>query len=354
MKKETQDLNRPSLINDLTGEVQTVELKGFARNIAEIEWLLAVLALLYVLAIGSAPGTRDMLLGAIAFFAVFIVVFRHLPFFRRDTRMKLAIETWVMLAFITVLLMYTGRIHSPLLNLYLLPVILSALTLGKWTTVLQVALVAACYLFLGEPASKADLITLSYGTQVLTVVVPFLLAAFLTAVFVSDMRAAQKKIRILSETDDLTSLYNMRAFQRLHGREHQKAERYSREYALVVIDIDHLKVVNDTYGHEAGNALIREIAKIIDRVIRTTDIAARFGGDEFIVLLAETAAPEAREVALRLRNSINKMTLEIDKKVIRTSASIGAASYPKDSADINELRRLADHNMYEDKATRQS
>ncbi len=347
-------MKRPAFINDLSGEVRTVELKGFARNIAEIEWLLAVLALLYVVVIGAAPGTRDMLLGAIGLFAVFIVLFRHLPFFRHETRLKLAIETWVMLAFITVLLMHTGRVHSPLLNLYLLPVILSALTLGKWTTVLQVALVAACYLFLGEPASKADLITLSYGTRVLTVVVPFLLAAFLTTVFVSDMRAAQKTIRVLSETDDLTALYNMRAFQRLHSREHQKAERYSREYALVMIDIDHLKVVNDTYGHEAGNALIREVANIIGRIVRTTDVAARFGGDEFIVLLAETAAPEAREVALRLRNSINKMTLEVEKKVIRTSVSMGIAAYPGDSADINELRRLADHSMYEDKATRRS
>lgn len=347
-------MKRPAFINDLSGEVRILELKGFARNIAEIEWLLAALALLYVLVIGPAPKSHDTLLGAIGFFALFIVIFRHLPFFRRETRLKLAIETWVMLAFITVLLMYTGRIHSPLLNLYLLPIILSALTLGKWTTVLQVGLVAACYLLLGEPASRADVITLSSGTQVLAVIVPFLLAAFLTAVFVSDMKAAQKKIRILSETDDLTGLYNMRAFQRLHSREHQKAERYSREYAVIIVDIDHLKVVNDTYGHEAGNALIREVANIIGRIIRTTDMAARFGGDEFIVLLTETAGPEAREVALRLRNSINKMTLEIAKKMIRTSASIGFAAYPKDSADINELRRLADHNMYEDKATRQS
>lgn len=344
-------MKRPAVINDLKARIEPVELKGFARGVAEIEWLLLVLVLLYLFVTGTFGGDLVVTV-ALLVFAVFVVVFRHTPLLGPDTRLKVAMEVWAMFAFLTVVLLYTGRTTSPLLNLYLLPVILSALTLGKGSTIFHVGLVAACYLFLGEPESRVDLVSLTYGAQLLTVVVPFLLAAVLTAIFVADVREAQEKIRILSETDDLTGLYNMRAFQQMHDREHQKAERYNREYSVLIVDIDRLKLVNDTYGHEAGNQVIIEVANIISRVVRTTDVAARFGGDEFIVMLTESSASEAADVALRVRNSIGKMTMSIGKKMIRTSASIGLASYPNEAVDMRELRTLADRRMYEDKQSR--
>ena len=126
------------------------ELRGFIRTVAEIEWLLLILVLLYQVQFGGDKESSAAVLMALFFYAAFIMSFHYIHFYRQKTRWHLAIETWVMIVFITWVLNYTGRLESPLVNLYLLVIITSALSLGKLITLLEVGVIASCYLFLAS------------------------------------------------------------------------------------------------------------------------------------------------------------------------------------------------------------
>lgn len=338
------------LAEDIGEEIEQDELKGFARSVAEVEWLLLILVMLYLLAPTSPVEQRDHVIAILVGFAGFILAFRYLNFYRQQTRLKIAIETLVMVAFTTAVMLPTGGPDSPLLNLYLLPIIVAALTLGKWYSLLMVALVSLCYVYVGVDSGSALSLT-GFGS-LMAKLSPFLLVAFITTMLSNDIHIARNRIKALSETDELTGLVNMRAFARIQRREHAKAERYDRSYAVLLLDMDNLKQINDRYGHEAGNRAIVLVANVITRVVRNTDVAARYGGDEFIVMLAETDAREAEEIAKRIGNSIHNTTLDYRGSIIRTSASIGIATFPKDSADPRELIVKADREMYRIKELR--
>ena len=333
-------------------EIEQEQLKGFARSIAEIEWLLLILVMMFMLVSGARVQNPLPVIIAMALFVAFIITFHYVNFSRRQTHIKLAVETWVMVAFITAVLWETGREQSPLLNLYLLPIIASALTMGKWITILQVALISACYMLLSFASLGSGIFTLDYAGQIMGELAPFLLVAFLTTMLLSDIHIAKSRIQALSETDELTGLPNMRAFSKALHMEHEKSQRYERSYSILLTDLDNLKFVNDSFGHDVGNRAIVLVANVLDRVTRSTDLAARYGGDEFIMLLPETDANAAQEVVKRIRNSVHGATLDMDKKILRSSVSIGVATYPVDNEDPQKLIVAADQRMYRDKELR--
>jgi diguanylate cyclase (GGDEF)-like protein len=113
-----------------------------------------------------------------------------------------------------------------------------------------------------------------------------------------------------------------------------------------MIDSDHLKSVNDGHGHEAGNELLRHLARGIQAELRFTDVSARYGGDEFIVLLPDTPAKGALEVAERIRNRIAGSPLELGGRRLVSSVSIGIASFPEDGATLDALATHADRALY--------
>jgi len=219
--------------------------------------------------------------------------------------------------------------------------------MGKWATLLVVALISACYMFVeGDPA---NVFTLAWFSQLMATVGPLLLAAFITTMLANDIQIAKGRIRSLSETDELTGLYNMRAFARIHKREHDKSVRYARPYSVLLLDMDNLKSINDEHGHDAGNRAIVLAANVITRLIRNTDVAARYGGDEFIIILTETDTGAAAEVGQRIRNSVQKTTLDFRARMIQTSISVGISTFPKDSTELRDLIVRADHDMYKNK-----
>ncbi|MGA8007543.1 MAG: hypothetical protein WCA17_15750, partial [Burkholderiales bacterium] len=128
--------------------IEQEELRGISRTVAEIEWLLLILVLLYLTFGGPPADSEPAISSALFFFAAFVMSFRYTNFYRAETRWKIGIETVAMLVFITWVLLFTGRIASPLLNTYLLVVITSALTLGKAVTMIETVLIAGCYLAL--------------------------------------------------------------------------------------------------------------------------------------------------------------------------------------------------------------
>ncbi|MDP9088614.1 MAG: GGDEF domain-containing protein [Pseudomonadota bacterium] len=322
------------------------------RSTRSIEILCLALAALVLIWSGALAAQIWPVMGLLAAFALAIVGFRRRNFLPGRSRAKLLIESWSMVIFITCVLWFTGKGGSPLFNLYLLPIILSALTLGRVVTLLQVAAIAACHFLLASTTPGVDVISLVYASQVVGQLAPFLLVAYLTTTLSADITEARERIENLAQTDSLTGLYNVRMFNEVWQREHAACERARGMYALLMIDIDKLKEINEVFGHEAGNSALILVAQCLQRSIRTTDHAARFGGDEFAVLLPGASHEVAEVVIKRIRHNVYKTTLDLRSRMIRCNVSIGAVSYPKDSKQMRDLQSLADDQMYRDKELR--
>jgi diguanylate cyclase (GGDEF)-like protein len=322
------------------------------RSTRSIEILCLALAALVLIWSGALSSQMWPVLGLLVAFSLAIVGFRGRRFLPGRNRSKLLIESWSMVAFITGVLWFTGKGGSPLFNLYLLPIILSALTLGRMITLLQVAAIAVCHLLLAMTTPGLDVISLFYASQVVGQLAPFLLVAYLTTTLSADITEARERIENLAQTDSLTGLYNVRMFNEVWQREHSACERSRGVYSLLMIDMDKLKEINDIFGLEAGNSAITLVAQCLQRSIRTTDHAARLGGDEFAVLLPGASPEVAEAVIKRVRHNVYKTTLDLKSRMIRCSVSIGVVNYPKDSRDMRDLRSLADDKMYRDKELR--
>jgi diguanylate cyclase (GGDEF)-like protein len=329
--------------------IEQEELRGISRTVAEIHWLLLILVLLYVIFGDADKLAEAAVLSASFFYAAFVMAFRYASFYRNESRWKVALETWAMIAFITWVCLYTGALSSPLLNTYLLPVITAALTLGKVTTLIEVALIAACEVFLGGSFSVDKLWSLPFLGGFAAQIAPVILVAYIVTMFSADIRYGLSRAKLLSETDELTGLLNMRGFSIAANRLFGQALRYHRPASVLMIDSDNLKAVNDSYGHEAGNRLLRQVTRLVLAELRYTDVMARYGGDEFVVLLPETPVKGAMEVAGRIRDAVVGVPLELDGKRIVSSVSIGVAAHPADGSTMDALVARADRAMYQAK-----
>ncbi len=322
------------------------ELRGFARTVAEIEWLLLILVMLYQFVLVPDAESSSALAMAMFFFAAFVLSFHYANFYRKETHWKLALETWVMIVFITWVLMYSGKLDSPLLNLYLLVLITSALTLGKLATLLQMALIAACYAWLGYEGRTYAMGISTFATTLGAQIAPLFLVAYVTTMLSADIRRALMQIKLLSETDELTGIYNKRAMDIMSERVFKQAARYARPFSVLMIDSDSLKGINDAYGHDAGNQLLKLTVQCIQGQLREADMLGRYGGDEFLVVLPETPGSGAVGVANRIRQSIESTPLSIREKTVQITASIGVSSYPEHGNDFESVMKKADQAMY--------
>ena len=158
-----------------------------------------------------------------------------------------------------------------------------------------------------------------------------------------------QRMEEMATTDGLTGLYNHRYFQEALDRELDRAERQKSRLSLALLDIDHFKSFNDTYGHPAGDEVLRILAGVLLKTARKTDIVARYGGEEFVVILPDTDAKRAGEMATRIRNAVRKKAFRIEGKSLRVTVSIGIACYPDDAVKKGELIDAADKALYHSK-----
>ncbi|MGH9335924.1 MAG: GGDEF domain-containing protein, partial [Vicinamibacteria bacterium] len=166
------------------------------------------------------------------------------------------------------------------------------------------------------------------------------------------LQAAQievARLRTLAVKDDLTSLYNLRFFNRSLETEHQRATRFGRSYSLIFLDLDGLREVNSREGHMAGARVLQQVGEFLVDRTRRIDLPARIGGDEFVVICPETEKLAVRLVAERLRHGIQKLQGE-QGKPLGITVSIGIASFPEDGDLPEEVLQRADRALYEAKA----
>jgi diguanylate cyclase (GGDEF)-like protein len=329
--------------------VEQDELKGFSRTLAEIEWLLLSLALIYLVVAGVPSSEQAAVEMALFFFGALILGLHYVHFYKHESLLKLAFETWVMILFVTWVVWSTGKTESPLLNLYLLPVIASALIFGKLMTSIEIMAIAACFVLLGWDSTKLTSHPVAWFGGMLAQLGPVILVAYITTMLSADIRYALEKIKQVSDSDELTGLYNMRAFSAILQRSFRQAARHSQPLSLAMIDSDNLKAINDSYGHDAGNKLLVQVVNRIRDAVRGSDVIARYGGDEFIVLLPQTGASGALEVAERIRQSIEDGRIDVGGHLARTTVSIGVASYPSDGGDAATMIEKADRALYKAK-----
>ena len=163
---------------------------------------------------------------------------------------------------------------------------------------------------------------------------------------VTDRRRADERIRRLAHYDDLTGLANRNLFGYHLARALSHADRYNKRFCLLFIDLDRFKIINDTLGHDVGDAVLKIIGRRLTEAVRAADLVARFGGDEFVVIAEEVGTPEdAAEVARKLLTRIEEPVFAQGQEFILTG-SVGIATFPTDGRDMQTLVKHADIAMY--------
>lgn len=151
----------------------------------------------------------------------------------------------------------------------------------------------------------------------------------------------------MANTDELTGLYNRRGFEEFLQWEFRKGERYHRMASILLLDLDHFKKVNDTYGHLAGDNVLVAVAQKCKSELRKSDILSRYGGEEFIALLPDTNRENALKVAEKMRQAIESTSISTSEGTIYLTISIGVASFgDKDELPIDEVIKYADDSLY--------
>ncbi|EGM77508.1 diguanylate cyclase (GGDEF) domain-containing protein [Rheinheimera sp. A13L] len=165
-----------------------------------------------------------------------------------------------------------------------------------------------------------------------------------------ELESMNGQLRTLSKTDFLTNLNNRGFWEEALINEYKRIKRSGHHSTLLMCDIDHFKRVNDTYGHAAGDAVIQQVAVAVKKNLRSTDVAGRYGGEEFAVLLLDTTVEQAMFFAERLRKNVEAMAVEFNQQILRVTVSIGLAEFHEEMDEYRDWIEAADKALYQSKA----
>jgi diguanylate cyclase (GGDEF)-like protein len=162
-----------------------------------------------------------------------------------------------------------------------------------------------------------------------------------------DLVSANKHFKQLSNIDPLTNLYNRRFFTEIIDAELQRTSRLKSFLSLLIVDIDRFKEINDSYGHQVGDEVLLAVADKLSEALRTYDIASRYGGDEFVIVLPNTQLLSGLEVAERIRKAVQSINFKVPLGKLSVTVSIGIAAFPTEKVDCyNALFTGADAALY--------
>jgi diguanylate cyclase (GGDEF)-like protein len=316
--------------------------KGYDRIMGNISWLLIALVALDIKL--SSPDNTDMafLAGLSVLLFIYNINARYGVLSRRYGVIKIFIDLMVFLAFIVAVCWYTGKVTSPFMSLIYLILMATALTQGRRVTYFMAGLAITSYILL----ASVEFRELNYYLTHIIELFPYMLIAHLGAMLAGENETARREVERLSLTDEVTGINNMRNFFLLSDIQEKLARRYIRPFAICMIDADNLKKVNDQYGHFAGTKLIQQVAHMITANTRSSDICARYGGDEFVIMFNETGKLDAVSAVERIVAGMASTPFDFEGKSITSTLSAGLAGYPDDGDDVRKIMANADEAMY--------
>ncbi|MFA7060961.1 MAG: GGDEF domain-containing protein [Pedobacter sp.] len=320
-----------------------LRFKGYDRIMGNISWLLIAMV---ALATKLMPAPDQTSLFLLVVFCVMLFFYnmnaRYGVLSRHYSQFKTFIDLMVFLTFIVAVCWYTGKLTSPFMSLIYLILMASALTQGRRITYLMAGLAITSYILL----ASADFRELNYYLTHILELFPYMLIAHLGAMLSGETEVARKDVERLSLTDEITGINNMRNFFILANIQEKLAKRYNRKFAICMIDADNLKKINDRHGHFAGTELIRQVANMITANIRSSDICARYGGDEFVIMFNESSKQEVVANVERIVAGMARTPFGFETEFIFTTLSAGLAGYPEDGADLRTVMTNSDEAMY--------
>jgi diguanylate cyclase (GGDEF)-like protein len=316
--------------------------KGYDRIMGNISWLLIALVALDIKIKPTEGPSMAFLAGFSVLLFFYNVNARYGVLSRRYGAIKIFIDLMVFLSFIVGVCWYTGKITSPFMSLIYLILMATALTQGRRVTYFMAGLAVSSYVLL----ASAEFRELNYYLTHIIELFPFMLIAHLGAMLAGESEAARAEVERLSLTDEVTGINNMRNFFLQSEMQEKLAKRYVRPFAICMIDADNLKKVNDQYGHFAGTMLIQQVARMITAHTRSSDICARYGGDEFVIMFNEAGKQDVIGAIERIVTGMASTPFDFEGHSITTTLSAGVAGYPEDGDDVRTIMANADEAMY--------
>jgi diguanylate cyclase (GGDEF)-like protein len=325
-----------------------VPTQTYDRVVRIVSWIFLLATSVVVATTGLWPETEPAILVLLAFSGLFILIVHDL--LPPDTLgpAKFVVEGSVAITVATLLVALTGGVASPFFFAFPLIVGGAALVVSPPITVGLTAAAAVGYVLAILAGTSGPL-----GPEAAAVVGINLTALILLTYAAMVIARAQRRTRDaairLSTVDSLTALFNRSFFFAAMDREIARSARSGRGFCLLMMDLDELKDINDRLGHFYGDRVLRGVGEVITRGVRQIDTAARYGGDEFVVLLPETDPTGGFVLAEKIRLGVNAMPFDLPGAERRPSLSIGVVSYPVDGRTADELIISADGAMYASK-----
>jgi diguanylate cyclase (GGDEF)-like protein len=320
-------------------------------GVVRVVWWITIAAVLVGVGLSDAYHANQTIIFGLGGLAVVVVVVLH-ELMPRTWRNDLttATEVAIAVALSSALLLLTGYGASPYVFTLDLLAVAVALGRGGWAAVAVALLATGVYLGVIGADPSPDRLA---GTNLLRIVLnvgAIWLLAFLAGVFSAHERRVRSMLSDLSRIDPLTGLFNRGQLYPTLEQEVRRTRRSERGFSVLMVDVDGLKGVNDSLGHQRGDEVLRALGRSIRLSIRTVDTAYRYGGDEFLVLLPETDYAGAFVVAEKIRSEAEEMGYRLETEGAPTSVSIGLVSHPEDGGSAEELVRAADRAMYNAKS----
>lgn len=321
---------------------------AYDRIVRIVAWVFLLTTTAIVAATGLWTETQPAILVLLAFAGLFVVVVHDLLPADVLGPAKFVVEGSVAITVATLLVALTGGVASPFFFVFPLIVGGSALVVSSAITVALAGGATLGYVlavFAGSPAGTIGTATAATVGFNLTALI---LLAYAAMVIAREQRRTRDAAIRLSTVDSLTGLFNRTFFFAAVGREIARSARTGRGFCLLMMDLDELKAINDRLGHFQGDRVLRGVGDVIADGVRRIDTAARYGGDEFVVVLPETDPTGAFVLAEKIRLGVSAMAIDMPDTA-HPSISIGVVSYPGDGRTADELMISADNAMYASK-----
>ena len=321
----------------------------YNRAVRVLAWSFILVSLLIVVVSQLWEPTQPQIFATLILAGCFVLVVHELLPPGRLRTARVVMEGSAAILFLTTLVLLTGNSSSPFFYLYPLLVGGAALIAAPPVTLIFTIETAVAYAVAAFSGPMDPATTRATVARVGINLTALVLLAYAGMVVARVQRRTRDAAIRLSTVDSLTDLYNRAFFFNAVDHEIQRGRRFRRGFCLLMMDLDGLKSINDRYGHYQGDVVLRGVAQLIRAGLRGIDVAARYGGDEFVALLPETDPSGAYVVAEKIRQMVSELVVEADGREITSSLSIGVVTYPDDGQTADELMIAADEAMYSSK-----